>query len=155
MGLLCKILVVPHTDQAGDAMAVLPNGGTGSWHKQVSTHPRVVVLGIMSHNLRRPLTRYSLFTTRIRNFSSSHIPPNNPNDSPDDPAEWKKTLTRTREQLRLWGQIQSAALKERTESLSSNASVSLQTVGVKLNEVTGYHEIEALKKQVVDTGECA
>jgi len=54
--------------------------------------------------------------------------------------------------MRVWWQINSALLRSRASDLSTNATAAFQDVGGKLNQVTGYNEIEALKKQVVDIG---
>ncbi|KAG8998001.1 sensitivity to high expression protein she9 [Tulasnella sp. JGI-2019a] len=114
--------------------------------------------------------RYSLSpfsATRIRRINTTpntlqedsglpHKPikdPSKPSSLPQlPPPQWRESLGQAVDRLRLWAELNREHLRRKTQTISFNASTSLQTVGTKLNVVTGYHEIEALKKQVVDTG---
>ncbi|KAG9010264.1 sensitivity to high expression protein she9 [Tulasnella sp. JGI-2019a] len=113
--------------------------------------------------------RYSLSpfsATRIRRINTTpntlqedsglpHKPikdPSKPSSLPQlPPPQWRESLGQAVDRLRLWAELNREHLRRKTQTISFNASTSLQTVGTKLNVVTGYHEIEALKKQVVDT----
>lgn len=51
-----------------------------------------------------------------------------------------------------WAEANASALRGRAATVSSAAFASLGLMGRKLNHITGYEEIEALKLQVVDKG---
>ncbi|KAG8937175.1 sensitivity to high expression protein she9 [Tulasnella sp. 418] len=68
-----------------------------------------------------------------------------------DSDKWKQELNGVRDRLKLWAQLNSTLLRQRASSLTSTASVHLSEVGGKLNQVTGYDEVEALKRKVVET----
>lgn len=57
-----------------------------------------------------------------------------------------------RERLHRWTSLNAAALRARADSISAAAVTKFSQLGGKLNQVTGYEEIEALKRQVVDNG---
>lgn len=74
------------------------------------------------------------------------------NGSPFNTSELRDTLNHASDRLKLWAELNRAALLQRTQVFSTNASKNLHVVGDKLNTVTGYKEIEALKKRVVEIG---
>ncbi|KAF9219243.1 hypothetical protein BS17DRAFT_804490 [Gyrodon lividus] len=55
-----------------------------------------------------------------------------------------------RERVREWSILASASLRRRADELSKEAATTFSQVGLHLNRVTGYEEIEVLKKQVVN-----
>ncbi|KAF8558372.1 hypothetical protein OG21DRAFT_1366450, partial [Imleria badia] len=52
--------------------------------------------------------------------------------------------------LREWGVLASSSLRQRANNFSKNATTSFSHLGLHLNRVTGYEEIDALKRQVVE-----
>ncbi|KAF9236520.1 Mdm33 family-domain-containing protein [Melanogaster broomeanus] len=55
-----------------------------------------------------------------------------------------------RERVREWSVLASSSLRQHVDQLSKTATTTFSQFGLHLNRVTGYGEIEALKKQVVD-----
>ena len=56
--------------------------------------------------------------------------------------------------LRDWSVKRATALRMQMDDFSAAAKVTFQQLGGRLNEVTGYQEIETLKKKVVENGAC-
>lgn len=57
-----------------------------------------------------------------------------------------------RSRLRDWGVLASSSLRQRVDQFSKKATTTFSHLGLHLNRVTGYEEIEALKRQVVEQG---
>lgn len=57
-----------------------------------------------------------------------------------------------RGRLREWGVLTSSSLRRRADQFSKKATTTFSHLGLHLNRVTGYEEIEALKRQVVEQG---
>jgi len=54
--------------------------------------------------------------------------------------------------IRRWTEQNSIAFRQRTDSLIARMAASFTRLGGEVNRVTGYDEIEALKRQVVSQG---
>ena len=54
--------------------------------------------------------------------------------------------------IRRWSEQNSIAFRQRADSLIARIGVSFTRVGGEINRVTGYDEIETLKRQVVSQG---
>jgi len=54
--------------------------------------------------------------------------------------------------IRRWTEQNSIAFRQRTDSLIARLATSFTRLGGEINKVTGYDEIEALKRQVVSQG---
>ena len=54
--------------------------------------------------------------------------------------------------IRRWSEQNSIAFRQRTDSLIARLATSFTRLGGEINKVTGYDEIEALKRQVVSQG---
>jgi len=54
--------------------------------------------------------------------------------------------------IRRWSERNSIALRQHTDNLIARLAVSFTRLGGEINRVTGYDEIEALKRQVVSQG---
>ena len=54
--------------------------------------------------------------------------------------------------IRRWSEQNSIAFRQRADSLIARIAVSFTRLGGEINRVTGYDEIEALKRQVVSQG---
>ena len=54
--------------------------------------------------------------------------------------------------LRDWSVLASSSLRQRADHFSKKATTTFSRLGLHLNRVTGYEEIDALKKQVVEQG---
>ncbi|KDQ09931.1 hypothetical protein BOTBODRAFT_190866 [Botryobasidium botryosum FD-172 SS1] len=63
---------------------------------------------------------------------------------------WGQEAAVVRDRLKMGWHINSALLRERVHSLSGATRARLGQVGGKLNQVTGYDEIEELKRHVVE-----
>ncbi|KAH7885101.1 Mdm33 family-domain-containing protein [Phlebopus sp. FC_14] len=59
-------------------------------------------------------------------------------------------LAALRERVREWTVLASTTLRHRADEFSTRATTTFSQLGLHLNRVTGYEEIEALKKKVVD-----
>lgn len=57
-----------------------------------------------------------------------------------------------RGRLRDWGVLASTSVRRRADQFSKQATTSFSHLGLHLNRATGYEEIEALKRQVVEQG---
>ncbi|KAI0793169.1 mitochondrial distribution and morphology family 33, partial [Irpex lacteus] len=60
-----------------------------------------------------------------------------------------------KERLRTWAENAAVALRGRADQYTSSAIKSFAQLGRELNKVTGYQEIEALKRAVASQGKCA
>lgn len=54
--------------------------------------------------------------------------------------------------LKHWSVLANSSLRQRADHLSKKATTTFSDLGLHLNRVTGYEEIEALKRQVVEQG---
>lgn len=61
-------------------------------------------------------------------------------------------LEALKERMREWTAVTTSIVRQRTDELSTKAKATFAELGPQLNRVTGYEEIEALKKTVVDQG---
>ncbi|KIJ59466.1 hypothetical protein HYDPIDRAFT_47468, partial [Hydnomerulius pinastri MD-312] len=59
-------------------------------------------------------------------------------------------LDALKERMREWTVLASTSVRQRTNEFSTKATTTFSQLGQHLNHVTGYEEIEALKKLVVD-----
>ncbi|TDL17708.1 hypothetical protein BD410DRAFT_729514 [Rickenella mellea] len=65
-------------------------------------------------------------------------------------AQESRDLQFVRDRLQSWTTRNAAALRARADVFSSNAAQRFSKLGGKLNQITGYEEIEALKLRVVE-----
>ncbi|KAG8981494.1 sensitivity to high expression protein she9, partial [Tulasnella sp. 427] len=65
--------------------------------------------------------------------------------------KWKQELNTLSDRARVWGRLTASLLRQRAENLSSSAHTTVHDLGGKLNKVTGYDEIDALKRRVGET----
>ncbi|KAG8897072.1 sensitivity to high expression protein she9 [Tulasnella sp. 403] len=101
----------------------------------------------MSRHLLRhiPLQSRRYFSANVRRSST-------PNSAePSTEPRWRQELNGLHDRVRIWSQVTASLLRQRADNLSTSATMTLQDVGGKLNQATGYYEIEALKKKVMDT----
>lgn len=61
-------------------------------------------------------------------------------------------LVAIRSRLRDWGVLASTSVRRQADQFSKKATTSFSHLGLHLNRATGYEEIEALKRQVVEQG---
>jgi sensitive to high expression protein 9 len=54
--------------------------------------------------------------------------------------------------IRRWSEQNSIALRQRTDSLIARMAISFTRIGGEINRLTGYDEIEDLKRQIVSQG---
>jgi len=67
-------------------------------------------------------------------------------------SEAGKGIEQTQSLIRRWTEQNSIAFRQRADSLIARIAVSFTRLGGEINRVTGYDEIEALKRQVVSQG---
>jgi sensitive to high expression protein 9 len=79
-----------------------------------------------------------LRTTSRRQFSASN--------------HERPTNDRVRDRLRGWSQQAAGSVKKHAGSLVVAAQSTMSQLGSQLNKMTGYEEIETLKKRVVEQG---
>lgn len=108
-------------------------------------------------------------TTRLRSSDKSNVengPP--PRTQPSAPPDLLKqyhtaetdriqnkssqSLDTTVEKLRVWSTKYAAIVRQRMDTFSASAQIAFSRMGGRLNEVTGYREIEQLKRLVVENG---
>lgn len=61
-------------------------------------------------------------------------------------------LEMVRARIREWTEEATITLRNRADDFTAKSKTTLSQLGIQLNKVTGYEEIEALKKSVVDQG---
>ncbi|KAG8888046.1 sensitivity to high expression protein she9 [Tulasnella sp. 332] len=121
---------------------------------------RLVLLGrpsLLCYSISQRITRRRWISTSPVSSAEDPLPSSKrlegfpqSGSSPGLIPQWKGTVKQALDRLQIWRELNRELLRSKVQTFSSNASVGLQTAGAKLNVVTGYHEIEALKKQVVD-----
>lgn len=104
----------------------------------------------------RPATSRLLLATlprvHVRFFATTlplrqdHGPPYPASNKADRGIEHAKSI------IRRWSEQNSIAFRQRTDSLVARLATSFTRLGGEINKVTGYDEIEALKRQVVSQG---
>lgn len=57
-----------------------------------------------------------------------------------------------RERVREWTDRTGIAVRQQADDFTNNAKIAFSQLGSQLNRVTGYEEIEALKRKVVEKG---
>ena len=73
----------------------------------------------------------------------------------DDPSSHNKAgggIENAQSIIRRWSEQKSIAFRQRTDNLTARLATSFTRLGGEINKVTGYDEIEALKRQVVSQG---
>jgi hypothetical protein len=71
----------------------------------------------------------------------------------DDPSSHKAGGGENAQSIiRRWSEQNSIAFRQRTDNLTARLATSFTRLGGEINKVTGYDEIEALKRQVVSQG---
>ena len=72
----------------------------------------------------------------------------------DDPSSHKAGggIENAQSIIRRWSEQNSIAFRQRTDNLTARLATSFSRLGGEINKVTGYDEIEALKRQVVAQG---
>ncbi|KAL6302830.1 Mdm33 family-domain-containing protein [Sparassis latifolia] len=97
---------------------------------------------------------------RLRCASSHSSPPNPTDNTQPEPLRTPEAQSTTnaeadrlaemKEQLRGWTETASARLRERVDKFTADLASTFSQLGGELNRVTGYGEIEVLKKRVVE-----
>jgi hypothetical protein len=80
-------------------------------------------------------------------LGSGSEPPSSPTPRPAFSSE------DVAKRFRSWSDRTKATIEQRAGELSASAATSFSQLGGQLNQITGYEEIEALKKQVVAQGD--
>lgn len=82
--------------------------------------------------------------------ASPRPPPPDPGSPPADHTSPEDRVAHAREQLRYWTERNAIVVRQRTDELVASLGTSFSQLGGRINKVTGYEEIEALKRRVVD-----
>ncbi|KAF7297725.1 NADPH--cytochrome P450 reductase [Mycena kentingensis (nom. inval.)] len=83
--------------------------------------------------------------------STSPPPSSEPNPNPDpNPNLNPETPPELASRLRKWSEDTAIAARTRADEFSATARTTLSQLGLQLNRITGYEEIEALKRRVVE-----
>ncbi|OCH91890.1 hypothetical protein OBBRIDRAFT_728016 [Obba rivulosa] len=132
--------------------------------------PKRSVLGPGFAYRSSPRATPSAFPTQLRLSSSHNHPPNSPKESEEQrqnaepPAEQQQPqqparepqdasqlqLEAVKERLRSWSEHASLQLRQRADDWTARVATTFSHLGSELNKVTGYGEIEALKRRVVE-----
>ena len=95
----------------------------------------------------------SLPQSIVADTDASPRPPPSDSGSPlADHISPEDHVARAREQLRYWTERNAIIVRKRTDELVASLGTSFSQLGGRINKVTGYEEIEALKRRVVDQG---
>ncbi|KAG8981473.1 sensitivity to high expression protein she9 [Tulasnella sp. 427] len=86
-----------------------------------------------------------------RSFAHFHARYSTSSDPPNQLEKWKQELNTLSDRARVWGRLTTSLLRQRAQNLSSSAHTTVHDLGGKLNKVTGYDEIDALKRRVGET----
>lgn len=78
--------------------------------------------------------------------------PNNYSDRPSSSAQRDDQVVAVKEKLRDWSHQTATLLRHRSDTFTRKVAVTFAQLGSELNRVTGYGEIEILKKRVVEQG---
>ena len=83
---------------------------------------------------------------------SEYTPTSSPSSSRPVFSEAGKGIEQAQSLIRRWTEQNSIAFRQRADSLIARIGVSFTRLGGEINRVTGYDEIEALKRHVVSQG---
>ncbi|KAJ6466420.1 Mdm33 family-domain-containing protein [Mycena sanguinolenta] len=116
-------------------------------------------------SLHRPLVARGLSATPFRRNVVRSLPPepeseaeHRPVDSPESTrplleepvASSSQPASELKERVRQWTEQGAIAVRTRADEFTTNTRTALSQLGLRLNKITGYEEIEALKRQVVE-----
>ena len=94
-------------------------------------------------------------TVETTSTSTSSGDPQHPSTS-DKPDSWKGLSTADLEAVKLrireWTDQAAINIRERADDFTAQSKATFSQLGAHLNKVTGYEEIEALKREVVQQG---
>lgn len=68
------------------------------------------------------------------------------------PAGSVVDLAKVKEKLRLWTEDAAISVRERADRYTAVAAVTFAQLGRELNKVTGYEQIDKLKREVTEQG---
>jgi She9 / Mdm33 family len=110
----------------------------------VTSLPPSLERGSRPHSNDPPLGRVT--ESRLKN-SPSAPPSTGPVSSEAD-----ERIENIQSRVRQWSERNTIALRRRADTLVARLAVSFTRLGGEINKVTGYDEIEELKRQVVSQG---
>ncbi|KXN88142.1 hypothetical protein AN958_07601 [Leucoagaricus sp. SymC.cos] len=97
---------------------------------------------------QEPLATQSTSTASSSSSSQSKL-----DSTSDTPDSWKELsqydLEVVKQRIREWTDQAAVTLRERADGFTAQTKTTFSQLGAELNRVTGYEEIEALKKEVV------
>ncbi|KAJ7070022.1 Mdm33 family-domain-containing protein [Mycena amicta] len=109
------------------------------------------------------LSRRSPWAATVRNVSRSELePPQDKADTRPSPTGPEPVASSSKpspseavaDRLRKWSEHTAIAVRTRADEFSSTTRTTLSQLGLHLNRITGYEEIEALKRRVVEQESC-
>ena len=107
---------------------------------------------LLDHSSRSHLNDPS--AERTSNTDSEHSP-STPSSSSSLKSREPTGVEDVQSIIRGWSERQFIGLRQRTDSLVARLATSFTRLGGEINRVTGYDEIESLKRQVVSQGTLA
>lgn len=78
--------------------------------------------------------------------------PSSSDPSPSRPASPPPNLDAIKQRLREWSEQTAVVIRNRADDFTLRSKTTFSQLGAHLNKVTGYEEIEALKRRVVEQG---
>ena len=118
------------------------------------THARFFVAtppAFLDHSSRPHLNEPSVSAERASNTCSEHSP-SIPSSSSNLKSSESSGVEDVQSIIRRWSERQFIGLRHRTDSLVARLATSFTRLGGEINRVTGYDEIETLKRRVVSQG---
>lgn len=116
-----------------------------------------------------PRAAHPALRAQLRLSSSHNHPPNSPEEprqharpsvehaeqpAAGEPQDLNQLqLEAVKQRLRSWSENAGIQLRQRADTFTAKVATTFSHLGSELNKVTGYEEIEALKRRVVEQGE--
>lgn len=101
-------------------------------------------------------SRNNFLDDTIRSLNSLDSPPNNTHSDAQSPDHSNLTssydINEIQQRIREWSDQTAITFRKRADEYTGTTKTAFSRLGSQLNRVTGYEEIESLKKQVVEQG---
>lgn len=91
-------------------------------------------------------------SSQERTTAPGHNRPEPPEDDSPRRAVPPPNLDAIKQRLREWSEQTAVVIRTRADDFTARSKTTFSQLGAHLNKVTGYEEIEALKRQVVEQG---
>jgi sensitive to high expression protein 9, mitochondrial len=88
----------------------------------------------------------------VHGYRTEDSSTNNSSANPEETSKLSLDLDSLRHNLRKWTDGAAINFRQKADDFTGSTKVTFSQLGSNLNKVTGYNEIEALKRQVVEQG---